>query len=299
MHTAVLFAVLGASLGLASASSPSLPAIVNIGILFPRNETYNNATLFPVLLAVDNAQALFHFGPSIRWTISQFSALTETWGIAASGGRAFSGSEDPPADALDDNWVIGTRVTNQTVFREGRYKLEWRWGMLTCRGGTGDRITYVHGGTQATGEVEFAVVEDGSGTDVAFEGRCPTYSDTLIIEETKGGECPIMAGREDREEHEGTDMCDGRVGEVLSRCLMANITESGDRESCDLLLEQAQGGGGGEGGSDDDEDNDSNGDSSGDSNGEGDNGGVAVPSFSTASVLALYVLTWGLAHLLN
>ncbi|KAL6235795.1 hypothetical protein BDW75DRAFT_239887 [Aspergillus navahoensis] len=40
----------------------SYPATIEVDLLFPRNETYNNMTGFPIVFALQNADAASTFG---------------------------------------------------------------------------------------------------------------------------------------------------------------------------------------------------------------------------------------------
>ncbi|SPO00382.1 uncharacterized protein DNG_03227 [Cephalotrichum gorgonifer] len=146
------------------------PATVTLGLVFPKNKTYNSdITNFPVVLAVNNAEAAFDWGWTLSWRIW---GPNGTISIPATGTAYQSGSEKPPP-GVGDVWVISDTDDTVVNLEPGKYRLEWEWDSTSCI--DTDVILTINEGIAATGNVNFTIVGDGSGAPLSLTDGCPVF----------------------------------------------------------------------------------------------------------------------------
>ncbi len=205
------------------------PATVELDIVFPLNKTYNNITQMPMVFALQNAKAAYTWGWSLKWTIGRVDAKPSSW--IATGGKSSMG-DIPPHDTIDNIWYPAMQMYNFTKLQEGRHYLKWEWVMSTCEK-IGKKTIYHVQDWQRSGEVFFSIVVDGSGKDVDLSTECPEYgSFGSATGGTTASECPFMD--DEKTKHE-PNPCAAKMNSVTAECVMANLTESGDKSSCKKL----------------------------------------------------------------
>jgi hypothetical protein len=212
------------------------PATVELDLVFPRNDTYNNLTSFPVVLAAQNAEAAFDWGYTFSWDIRGPGSNN----LAATG-TVYQGGDNPaPPDSVDNVWIVSDTAVNATVLRAGTYRFEWEWSSTSCLE-SGNRII-IQSGVSASGKMHFSIVTDGSGasfTQAALTGECPVYQDRFTSGRSTDAGCPIRTAKEPDNEPEP---CRARLDDTMAACIVANLTGEGDGSACAKL--QAGGGNG-------------------------------------------------------
>lgn len=102
------------------------PATVEVDLVFPRNDTYAPAPLFPIVFAIQNAQAAaglsFYLGWSIDDVHNDFYGVTSDYRNLQSANYSASGN-DPFFI------VFYTTLLNGT---EGHFYLQWMLSALSC-----------------------------------------------------------------------------------------------------------------------------------------------------------------------
>lgn len=239
--TALLSGLLGL---IAGAATIEYPATVEVDIVFPLNKTYNNATQlpnnvsqFPVVFAVQHAEAAFAWGYSIAWKIFEVINGTASESSRAQG-AVYGRGDIPPHDTLDDIWYNAGLTYNFTKLRPGEHLLSWEWTMITCQDIGKTRL--YKSSTPASGEMYFSIVDDGSGEDVDLTGECPVYAGKITAKDgTEASNCPYMGKNEDYE----PKPCRAKMDSLTAECVLANVTESDDRSACNELAGKAAAGG--------------------------------------------------------
>ncbi|KAL5333710.1 hypothetical protein BJX70DRAFT_380231 [Aspergillus crustosus] len=176
-------------------------ADIEIDVLFPRDETYNNLTGFPVVLAIQDIKAAYRFEWTIEWTVYATGSGAEDWDY-------FSGYASHSSPLLNDfQWhfdgvaIVPLLGYNFTRLREGMYRLEWEYLSTTCEYEDSDTIVYNIREVLASGEQRFRVVEDGSGLDFDIPlDECPLYGGLWSVEKSTSNYCPFLHNNGDYEE---------------------------------------------------------------------------------------------------
>jgi hypothetical protein len=224
------------------------PATIEVDIVFPRNETYKVDNNFPVVFAIQNAEASFAFGFSLFWSITALGNDSEPSRAYVNVGNTpyIADDSDPPIDTTDNIWYFTQNVSFDAELPTlGLHKLEWTWGATECEQ-DGDDVTVTIGNDQAQGELYFTVVADGRGEDVNLTGdKCPEFGALIYAEDNAdwGEHCPIF-GKTPKEVK--PDPCRAKMPAHLAACAMANVTGSSDRSACERAKELGDGNRGGD-----------------------------------------------------
>ncbi|KAL3459523.1 hypothetical protein BJX64DRAFT_264744 [Aspergillus heterothallicus] len=225
---------------IASALGLSYPTTIEIDLLFPRNETYSNMTSFPIVLALQNANAAGTFGWNIDWEF--------VW---------LDGDEDEKfSDSYSGPWITDSTTLNDFRYtggdsiilagklyhengyylRPGRYAVQWTYDTATCSGS--GRTTYIDGGytvASSTGSVIFTAVADDSG--LGFEipvDQCPVYADQWTARKGTDTDCPYPAANSTAE----PDPCAARLNEEQVTCLQDWFRGNNESEVCTGSLQK-------------------------------------------------------------
>ncbi|KAJ5425369.1 hypothetical protein N7465_000439 [Penicillium sp. CMV-2018d] len=115
------------------------------------------------------------------------------------------------------------RVPWSQKLEAGHYTLSWRYTTTTCDD-RGDS-TLIQTGDVASGDLYFTVVEDGSGSKLAFEG-CPEYLGNITTK-TASEACPSLI-------HGGGEPqpCNAKLNEKQVKCLDTYFEGQTDMEAC-------------------------------------------------------------------
>lgn len=197
------------------------PATVEISLVFPKNETYNNITNFPFALAVQNAAAAFDWGWSLHWRMEG--------PITALGSVRENGDRKPPPESVDNMWVVADTASNASFLIPGAYRLEWEWSTFSCIE-SGNTIIFQNG-VSASGVMDFSIVSDGSGAPVSFTD-CPVYQDRITAGLSTDTGCPTMTSDES-EEKKPEDGCGMRLDDTVAACMVG-----GDEDACAELRDR-------------------------------------------------------------
>ncbi|SPO04627.1 uncharacterized protein DNG_07312 [Cephalotrichum gorgonifer] len=216
-------AVTAANLPTSSDDLTDESTTITFGLVHPKNNTYNNITGFPVLLAVHNAEAAFDWGWSLSWTISgPDSART-----LAVGSVLQSSDAKPPAESVNNVWVIADTVTNATVLEPGKYRLDWLLKSSSCSGNK--KTVTVEFGVLASGGIDFSIVDDGSGRPVSLTDECPVYQDRIVSDHATQWGCPLIAADGDGV----PDTCAlFSLDDTVEKCVLSNLTGEADGGAC-------------------------------------------------------------------
>ncbi|RDW86377.1 uncharacterized protein DSM5745_03019 [Aspergillus mulundensis] len=218
----------------------SYPATIEIDLLFPRNETYNNMTGFPIVFALQNADAAGTFGWDFDW---QFTRLD------GDGNNKFldfyTGSllDDSPTSndfryQTDDILIVPGKIysENNYYIRPGTYSVSWRYYTSTCTKTNG--TTYINDQTMAAhanSTVIFTVVADGSGLDFEIPAdECPVYSGQWTAESGTSSDCPVR----DLEVLEPSDPCKAQLSKKQLSCLQNWFAGNNGSHVCHSSLKQ-------------------------------------------------------------
>lgn len=165
--TSILLSCFWLQAAIVAIADPSSPVGIEVDVLFPRNITYNNIGTPPIVFALQNAPTAAFFEYRIDWTLDSDDAYFFS---------SNSFDEDNAGNMF--NYTTGTTaiLAHSGYWGDnldaGTYTLSWEYTTTTCDD-RGDS-TYIRTGNVAKGILYFAVVDDGSGTDISFAG-CPQY----------------------------------------------------------------------------------------------------------------------------
>ncbi|RSL53407.1 hypothetical protein CEP54_010393 [Fusarium duplospermum] len=169
-------------------NSDSATAPFEIDVIFPRNETYKPAGVFPISVAVQNFTALRAVGNfSFLWHIMPYS---HGW---VPGGITWDEGEFEAKDSPDDNdtivFVANTNVTEwiHQKDRGDRFRLQWHleWDF---RDEYDCRKSYVFGGIMFSIETEWEakISPDGKGIgkkpNVLDVPECPVLGSVVLLQ---------------------------------------------------------------------------------------------------------------------
>ncbi|KAL4876443.1 hypothetical protein BJY04DRAFT_231623 [Aspergillus karnatakaensis] len=197
-----------AACSLVAAREYDYPADIEIDVLFPRDETYNNLTSFPVVLAIQDAKSAYRFDWEIQWKL--FNAAPD-----ASEYDYESGYSSHSALGIntfqwyfDDVAIVPLQGYNFTRLEPGPYRLEWEYLTSPCTHQPPNTIVYNIRRVVASGNQTFNIVNDGSGLDFDIPiDECPLYGAVWSTYESTGNYCPFRRENEDFER----DPCDAQL----------------------------------------------------------------------------------------
>ncbi|KAH8889606.1 hypothetical protein GQ53DRAFT_868447 [Thozetella sp. PMI_491] len=182
MKASLLFASWLPSLS-AAVTLPALPAVLEVDIIFPRNETYARVDNFPVILALQNAPLAWDFGFHVSWSLRNLSKLT---------GSNFVDSES----ILQPNLPVRLPAPADTFFivnstndldGPGTYQLSWGIALSENCTRNGDFITHTIGAGLSSGQVVFTIADGGKAVDLTDGGPCPLAGGVVNIQSNLTG----------------------------------------------------------------------------------------------------------------
>lgn len=173
-------------------------AQIEIDVLFPRNETYNNLTSFPVVLAIQDAKSAYRFEWDISWKLYNATpGARESDYTSGYGGHSAFGLNDFQW-VFDDVAVVPMLGYNFTTMKPGLYRLEWEYYATPCTRRPPNTIVYNIREVIASGVQFFSVVEDGSGLDFDIPvDECPAFGDLWAVKESTYSYCPFLRDSDD------------------------------------------------------------------------------------------------------
>ncbi|KAL5337628.1 hypothetical protein BJX70DRAFT_368785 [Aspergillus crustosus] len=173
------------ALAATAAAAISYPAAVEIDVLFPRNETYSPDQIgFPVVFAVQNAEASYDFGWLLSWQLRPANEPDSIpiRGSAISDLNYFTGDDNEFRYYFGNNIaVVPAPAEFASLLDPGQWRFDWTYGASPC---TPLEIRPV-GNTKytvASGTVYFTLDENAT---LEFEiplDDCPVYGDSFRIE---------------------------------------------------------------------------------------------------------------------
>ncbi|KAL2852067.1 hypothetical protein BJY01DRAFT_260143 [Aspergillus pseudoustus] len=221
----------------------SYPTTIEVDLIFPRNETYDNMTGFPIVFALQNADAAGTFGWNIDWEFVWLDGDEDEKFL-----DSYSGPWITDSTTLndfryigDDAMLLAGRVYHENGYylRPGTYAVYWTYDTAICYGS--GRTTYIDGGyTVATASLAserliFTVVADGSG--LGFEipvGECPAYAGQWTAKSGTATDCPNNAANSTAE----PDPCAAQISQDQISCLQDWFGGSNESEVCTSSLER-------------------------------------------------------------
>ncbi|KAL2864828.1 uncharacterized protein BJX67DRAFT_200131 [Aspergillus lucknowensis] len=179
------------------ATDTSFPAHIEVDVLFPRNETYNNLTSFPVVLAVQNIEAAYKFEWDISWKMFNASPAARETDYESGYGSYSSLLSNNFQWYFDDVAVVPMLGYNFTTMDPGNYRLEWEYITTPCTREPPNTIVYNIRETVASGTLHFSVVNDGTGLefDIPID-ECPHFGDIWSVRDATYTYCPFLGSSE-------------------------------------------------------------------------------------------------------
>lgn len=154
------------------------PATIEFDVVFPRNDTYAPAAIFPIIFAVQNYKDAVAFHPSLSWHLGKMGSsdgwLDDVYDDVMQPYQALANITGDPR-----YYVYWTDKLNGTK-AEGQYSLLWAFVTLNCSS------TRDWSGPLSWTETNtlFTIKEGAKAPDlVAKPGVCPTQGVTLRASE--------------------------------------------------------------------------------------------------------------------
>ncbi|KAL4865771.1 hypothetical protein BDV12DRAFT_145823 [Aspergillus spectabilis] len=200
MHAVSLSSVYLALCSVVGALEYDYPADIEIDVLFPRDETYNNLTSFPVVLAIQDVKAAYRFEWEVQWKVYSAAPDADEYDYF-SGYGSYSG---PLINTFqwyfDDVAIVPLQGYNFTRLKAGPYRLEWEYLTTPCTNEPPNTIVYNIREVVASGSQTFSIVDDGSGLDFDIPtDACPLYGGLWSVYESTSTYCPFLRDNEDDE----------------------------------------------------------------------------------------------------
>ncbi|KAL4820854.1 hypothetical protein BDW67DRAFT_73225 [Aspergillus spinulosporus] len=218
----------------------SYPTAIEVNLLFPRNETYNNMTGFPIVFALQNADAAGTFGWDIDWQFIWLDGSEDEKFLDYYSGLHLIDS--PTLNDFrylaDDILIVPGRILqeNNYYIRPGIYRVAWRYLTSTCL--ESESITWIDGSTmiaRANSSVVFTVVADGSGLDFEIPSdTCPLYSGQWTAGSGTPADCPDP----DSSKYEDPDLCEAQLSQEQISCLKDWFGGNNASEVCQSSFEE-------------------------------------------------------------
>lgn len=213
----------------------SYPTTVEVDLLFPRNETYNNMTGFPIVFAMQNAKAVDVFGWSLEWKFVWLDGDTDEKFL-----DHYTGPDLTDSSTLnefryiaDDSFLAPGKLytENNYYLRPGTYLVDWEYRTSTCSGGKSK--TYIDGNSvvaRSNSTVIFTAVGDGSGLDFEIPSDvCPLYTGQWTAQESGASiDCP----RRDPSSYIDPDPCTAQISSEQIHCLQDWFGRNNNSEAC-------------------------------------------------------------------
>ncbi|KAJ5782629.1 hypothetical protein N7457_004403 [Penicillium paradoxum] len=166
-----------------SAATPTLPEVLEVDLIFPRNDTFAPTALTPVVFAVQNSDLISILDLQLSWNIRPISS--ERWGVS-------DGMKLNLGETYNDTYFVHS--STEQLNMEGIWRLSWTLSFLNC--------TSVNGSAQNSrfgigDELYFSTRNDTQAQDLAAateEGTCAKLpSSTLNVTrllDASGGDYP-------------------------------------------------------------------------------------------------------------
>lgn len=183
--------VLLASTGTAQAATDSPSGVVEVDLLFPRNETYAPTEIMPIVLGFQNPELAPFLGPSIDFTLWDMNDLSRPL-------------KDP--FGFDLRWTNFSSSNGSTFYTyrpdkqpglktESTYMLKWTFGWSNCTGETQSRrgSENMHSNS-STWSVLFTTKSGAKDMDVqSISNSCPEKDQGFAFNVTGTHQTPLGA----------------------------------------------------------------------------------------------------------
>ncbi|CAG8952713.1 hypothetical protein HYFRA_00008957 [Hymenoscyphus fraxineus] len=218
----------------ATAMAQQLPSTVELDIIFPRNETYQRQSSFPIIFAIQNAATAIPYGFWVQWTLQdldhQNNTAThtldhDTWqntNLTASGA-----------------YLLATNTPEIQSSTAKKWSFNWSMGFhQNCTAGHAivSSSPMSASGYEISGSMVFTVSAIGNTPDF-LTSRCPEFGGAIGIKEnlttTRGEACPVL-----EEEPKGNPcgfLVDGSVVGDISARLNGSLVCAGNNGTCERL----------------------------------------------------------------
>jgi hypothetical protein len=159
-----------------SADSGTLPATVEIDIVFPLNQTYTLIDPFPVIFVIQNATVAWRFGFTLEWNITGVAdgdSFTDIFGS----GFLFGGENPVHPVPPPDPYIVVNSTRFPTVTEKvpaGKWTLGWSYSASPCTQSGNIIDIDLTGEVVAQGSLSFTVEAGGASPD--FTSSCPTLA---------------------------------------------------------------------------------------------------------------------------
>lgn len=165
---------------------PSLPASIEIDILFPRNSTYKQVDNFPVIFALQNAALAWDFGFQLWWEIVNITQGQPSTSSSTVDFESILQGDSPKVLAPADTVYIVNSTTDLGggyYPALGTYQLSWGFKLgSNCTKSGSDFINITIGAELVGGnDIVFTVADSGKDIDLLAGGSCPIAGDVVGI----------------------------------------------------------------------------------------------------------------------
>ncbi|KAL4781112.1 hypothetical protein BJX76DRAFT_24534 [Aspergillus varians] len=227
---------------LAAAEIP-YDADIEVDVLFPRNETYNNLTTFPVVLAIQDVKSAYRFEWEIGWKLYNATPNASAYDYQSGYGSHSGPLINDFQWYFDDVAVVPMLGYNFTKLKPGPYRLEWEYYTTPCTKQPPNTIVYNIRRVIASGTHFFSVVDDRSGLDFDIPlDECPLFGDLWSVQKSTSTYCPFLRDSKSGE----NDPCEAKLKskgqvECIRDYLFGGTAEvpNNETESCRSAFKRA------------------------------------------------------------
>jgi hypothetical protein len=167
------------ALSATAAADVTLPAVVEVDVIFPRNETYAPTPVFPLVFAIQNPAAASSIGPiDISWAIWKYGSDQLVPDHLFGGNQTLdkTNSTDPHYINL---WTARLNGTESA----GTYGLWWQVWYYACSGKKGESPGISAG--SRTSNFTFTIDPGAQQPNLAADlDACPAQNATIVVTET-------------------------------------------------------------------------------------------------------------------
>ena len=179
--------ILGLFAGYAFAQNTvTFPSNVEIDIIYPRNDTYDHAEVFPIIFAIQGAKAAWDFQFHFDWSINYAD------GYASNGLVSYGRAENvyEGVSAPSDPFIVANRTIS--LFKSSgdhKYKLSWKYGFYTNCTTDQTGFTIESRAWNAQGSIIFTIQSGAKKADITEPGPCPLLGGVVGMQGNSSSGC--------------------------------------------------------------------------------------------------------------
>ncbi|KAL7939414.1 hypothetical protein V8C35DRAFT_286560 [Trichoderma chlorosporum] len=213
-HVRLAWAALAASLmtAMGDKSAITYPAIFEVDLLFPRNETYAPTPLMPVVFAVQNPTLAKPLDATIKWTMWEGNDKHSPGSVT--GGHIDVGVDVTTESKPSNDLLLLSSAVNTVAYPDGFWTLAWYLEYNNCS------LTPSQGETFYT---VFTVSKSGKAPDLVAATSAGTCSTT----EAQGLNVTSLDGCGNLEPSPTTNPCAATIDSAAASSLSAEARATG------------------------------------------------------------------------